>query len=212
MATDYTEFFKELRPDMPQCPDDVLLNAVRNAAIEFCERTQIVVVQHDPVSSVADQGTYSFAPPTDTEVCSIEQAYYDGSPLTPKTIAELAKLFSDWRSETGTPSYITQINETEFILVPIPVDPVIDGIQLLVTVKPTRDSEDADDVLFKKYLDGIVAGAKKRLFAMRGRPWSDAGLATYNENAFNRFVQSARNRKLLASGQGGGVVAPRALA
>lgn len=203
MPIAYSAFYPEIRPDVPTCPDDVLENACRNAAIEFCEKALVLQFEQDALSSIADEGEYDFEPPPNTVVCAIEQAFYDGNEIFPKHISELTKEISpDWRDETNTPRFVTQLSETSFRIVPKPSEAVEDGIKLIVNLKPTRSSEKVDNVLYEKYLDAIAAGAKKRLFLMKGRPWSDPAMATYYETDFRRHIQAARNHMVKGAWRG----------
>ena len=39
---DIDEFLPELRLEIPELPDDVLMSYVRRAAIDFCERSRVL--------------------------------------------------------------------------------------------------------------------------------------------------------------------------
>ena len=69
MSKAWELYLPEVLVDVPGCPDIVAVNAVRNAAIDFCEKSQ--VWQYDftaKVSLVAAQAVYALTPPTGARV------------------------------------------------------------------------------------------------------------------------------------------------
>ena len=98
------------------------VNAIRNAAIEFTDKSMIWQYEVDPINTVYNQTEYTMPVPPGTGVARIMNAWYNTMPLTPKGENDLAKMFlADWRSIQGNPFYITQRWPDVAIIVPAPI-------------------------------------------------------------------------------------------
>lgn len=200
MAKTWEKFYDEVLPDVPGCSQALAKNAIKNAAIEFCERSFVYVIDHPAVSGVADTGEYTYAPGANLKVVRPERVWYDKVPLTPLTRDDLEDLYAYWPDETGTPLYFVQEKIEKLILVPKPSANLADAIRAKVSVKPARAATDIDDALWEKYLESIASGAKSRLFAMKRKPWSDPTLSAYHRQLFDQAIAAAR----LATARGRG--------
>lgn len=187
----YTDYLPEILPKVKGCPEQVAVNAVRNALIELCQRAPVWRYDHPALSSVIGTGSYSFTPPTGAEVVKILQAWYEGVPLTPATEDELHVLYADYRTADGTPEFHTQDDETAVILVPRPTTVVVGAIKMIVQLKPTIASTDADARLYNRYREQIGHGALARLYDMDGESWANPDKADRNLTLFNADIVSA---------------------
>jgi hypothetical protein len=192
MAKTWEKWYDEVLPDVPHCPQPVAKNAIRNAAIEFCERSFVYQADHPAIAAVQDQGEYTYAPGTGLKVVRPEMVWYDKKQLTPMTRDDLDRLYAYWPDESGTPIYFVQEQLEKLIVVPKPAAALADAIRLKVSVKPTRASVDIDDAMHEKYLEAIACGAKARLFAMKKKPWTDNELAVYHKQMFDAAIATAR--------------------
>lgn len=187
--TAWTSFFDEVLPELPGAPLQALVkNAIRNAAIEFCDRTWVYRVEHEPLAAEANVPDYELEPPTKTALVKVHRAWYEKKEIFPKTPQDLAGLFSHWPTAIGTPLYFTQRSPDVLLLVPMPSASLQDAITAEIAVKPTRASTGISTDLFEKYLEEIAYGAKARLFAMSKKPWSDVKLAAYNLAKFDECI------------------------
>jgi hypothetical protein len=84
---------------------DFARDKIRDAAIDFCERSLIWLDDHDPINAVANKGAYAFAPPAGRIVVKPALVWYDGHPLTPKNKDELAAIYTNWTLQVDVPKY-----------------------------------------------------------------------------------------------------------
>ncbi len=192
MAKTWAKWYDEVLPEVPNCPQAVAGNAIRNAAIEFCERSFVYQLTHAAIAAVQDQGEYTFSPGAGLKVVRPEIVWYDKVPLTAKTRDDLDRLYAYWPDETGTPIYYVMEALEKLILVPKPAAALADAIRVKVAVRPTRAATDIDDAIHEKYLEQIASGAKARLFAMKKKPWTDNQLAVYHKQQFDDAIAKAR--------------------
>lgn len=193
MAKTWEKWFDEVLPDVPGCPQPVAKNAIRNAAIEFFERSWAYRVDHAAIDALAAIGSYAYVPPAGYKVAMPVLVWFNKLSLAPKSAGQLVELYAHWPSQTGTrPLYYLQEALEKLIVVPAPDAALVGAITLKVALKPTRASADIDDTLFEKYLEEIAHGAKGKLFAMKKKPWSDPGLAGSYLQMFDTDIAKAK--------------------
>lgn len=190
----YEEFLPEVMQFCPDVADLVAVNAIRNACIEFCQKTRYWQIEVDPIDVVANKSNYVIPTPADTKMVGIVYAYYQTNLLVPQPPDTLANIYrlGDWRELQGSPQYITQIIKPEVILVPQPSFAAAGGLKVRVAIAPTRDSTEVTSELYENYLMQIADGAKAILYATPGQPYYDRALAKECQILFRAGIANAR--------------------
>lgn len=200
MSTRYEAFLPEVLPFAPECPETVAVNAIRNACIEFCQKSLYWLYDHDPLTVMAGVSTYTLEVPDYTTPAVVTDAWYDNLVLEPRGADELRKGYAyDWRSMEGSPQFFTQELPGEVILVPTPLVTLTSGLNMIVALKPTRDSVDIDDNIYENWAEGISYGARSKLLALPGQTFSDPSSAAAYAALFTNAIgqaKIARNRGL----------------
>lgn len=184
-------------PFAHSCPELIGLEAIRNAAIEFCERSHWVQQQITPVTLVANQTAYQMLPvdPTQTDVTAIIQVYLGQRLIYPSNPLDLAKMFGmDWRQLAGTPGYYTTIERQDtLLLAPTPdVGAAGSALRVTVAVRPLRTATTMDDSLVDRWGETIAYGARSRLHQIMRQPWYDINVAVQETRAFRAGVADAQ--------------------
>jgi hypothetical protein len=193
MAKTWEKWFDEVLTDIAGCGSDVAKNAIRNAAIEFCDRSTVWRVDHDPIDALLNTGSYIWAPPANTKVALPIAVWFNGQPLDPMPAHELDRLYTYWPSEVGTaPRYFVQQQLETLIVVPAPNAALAQAIKAKVALKPTRASASIDDQIWEKYLEHIACGARGKLRMMRKKPWSDLELGAAELAKFSQYIGEAK--------------------
>lgn len=199
--TNYESFFPYILPEVPGAPEPVIVLAIRNAAIEFCERSLILTRDHDPITLVPKVVDYDLEPPIkETLIIKIQRAFVEGSkidPLAPDQIRDPAiynRLYAEYEEQPSTPQYYLQKDERSITVWPVPDKIYRNALTMRVAMKPTRDSESVDDVIFEDYAEVIAAGALSRLMASAGKPYTNVQMAAVNKMMFDRGVNLAKLR------------------
>lgn len=195
MATSFDAFEPLIAADVAQCPGPVIIQQARFAAIEFCKRTKVWVADHAAINVLADTASYALIPPVANTIIVVPlNVFYDTKELKPKTREWLTERYGKWKDVAGEPSYFLCDNPRSLILVPKPTAALTAGLNLQVALKPTVTATDMDDDVYEDHFEDIVTGAKWRLFAMAGRPWSDKGLAEAHKTMFEDAIAKANLR------------------
>lgn len=171
----FDDFLPEVMQFLPDVPEHIAKNAIRNAAIEFCEKTRYWQIDIDPISVVAKKNNYVIETPSGTKYVGMVNAYFDTNLMIPKGPDELARIYrmGDWQQVEGTPQYVTQIIKPEVILVPTPYADKADCFHVRVSIAPTRDSDEITQDIYENYLMVIANGAKAILYNTPGQPYFD---------------------------------------
>lgn len=184
----FTAFLPEVLPVVQGAATPVVLNAIRNACIEFCAQSGLWQVDLSPV----DLATYTpltFVPPTDTKVVQVMTAAVDGVPITPKTVDELSrKLAWDTLTAERVEHYYQRTSDT-CELYPIPSSG--GALTMRVAVAPKRTALVFDESIYEDWLEELASGALARLLTMPGAAWTNDVLGMFHRDKFQKAISAA---------------------
>lgn len=184
----FSDFSPYIRPEVQGCPDFIIERAVRDAAIEFCRRTDVYVTEPEFITITPGVNEYSVSLPTSTELNHILDIFNDTQALTPVGYSDLLRRLGD-ETTTGTPRYYSQRDNTDFYVAPIPG--AADSFRVVYSVKPTSTSTSIPDTVGKEHRETISHGALYRLQMMSGQPFSNGNAAGMNKALFEKEVGRA---------------------
>jgi hypothetical protein len=168
----WTEFLDYVAPDMPNCPNPMMVHQIRQAGIEFCRATRRWQV--DATITVAPGDTdKTIAVPAETVIVDVLELRDAEREILPKTRPWLIQnLGPAWESLSGEIDYYTvSLNKT----VRLVRTPTVSGtLQARIAVAPLRsNTAGVEDWFFEQYVENIAIGARARLFSMSAKPWSN---------------------------------------
>lgn len=168
------------------CPEDTAARAMRYAVIEWCKETFCYVT---PLEIETD-GTEPAPPALDAMwIVKIIDARIDG-----EAVDVLAANDPDLEDRDADDPAIVFADPSQAYLVPAPSTPVT--VELLCALTPGQESTEFPDLLWQRYAEHLEHGALKRLHAMKGKPWSDPGAASFHNDEF----EAAKKRVAAAVG------------
>lgn len=180
----YDAFLPEVLPECAGIPEPLAINAVRNAAIDFCRRTLIWNEVQDAEVYTAGVGTYDLggsASATPVFVFSVNLD--ENRVIRPRPVDEVVSARPAWATRTGNVEFFMQMDPTTFSMISVPE--TSGTYRAHVAYAPTRNSGTCNNLLFNAYLETIKAGALYRLKSMPGQPWSDPASAKEYRTLFN---------------------------
>lgn len=196
----WSAFYPDVLPELPWAPDPAVDQWLRNAAIEFFDRSKAYVVDLDAADAVANQMAYDLDLPSYTDLVEVVAVVVSGNPLDPASPQFLAGKFGDWSAEVGTPDYYTQQSMDGLLLVPAPSASAAAAIKIKAAVKPSHAAPSIENWLFVQWRQAITAGAKAKAMAEEGKPWSNPDGAMLNLSLFEGAISRATT--LAANGFG----------
>lgn len=190
----YSVFQLEILPQVPECPEVMVLNATRNSCVEFCTTTMYWQATVEDVTLLTSELPYaldSSAPSGAGVIQPLSIHLSTGQPLGPTTMDELDNKVYDWRNNTGTPQNYYQPNPTMLELYPHMAGTDTVTLTMRLAFIPLRDSTTVDKILYNYFLEEIAAGALTRLMAVPNKPWSNPDGARYYREFFNNAMTVA---------------------
>lgn len=193
MPVNYSQFYGEVLPYLPNVSEPAALAQIRNAAIEFADRTDILRYGPDPQVLEQDVGTYDIDLPANCDLGRVLTVWAANIELQATSEDSLqARFGTDWRVIPGGPRYYVLTDSASVTVCPLPSETVQDGLAMVVSLRPKRTSTTCDDILWERYGEFIAAGARFRLSMMRGQPFYDPQGALFHRTQFMTGVGIAR--------------------
>jgi hypothetical protein len=192
--TNFSQWYDDVLPYVPGCPQAMALNAIRKAAIEFCEKSWAWIYNPAAQDVVASQIEYPFSTPSNAVVNKVLRAWYDNKPIHPLSPDQLDEMFANWRTTSGTPEYHTQEDERNLLLVQVPAASLTGGLKMRLSLKPKFDAADIESRMYEEYREAIASGALYRLMSSPKKPYSDPNTAIFHKSAFDDKAADVRHK------------------
>jgi hypothetical protein len=196
----YEDFLSRVLIDVPGCAEVSALLAVKDACIEFCEKSLVLVRDHDPITVEEGLVDYDLEPNSGEVIVKVMRAWMEGTPIDPafpdivKDASIYNRLYSSFQAAPSIPTRYLQKDPRQISLWPLPDKRYPNGLTLRVAVKPSRSSTSIDDIVFEDYAEVIAAGALRRLLLSSSKPYTNPGLATVKADEFKAGLNVARQR------------------
>lgn len=196
----YTTFLDYVLPEVPGCTNDMALHAIKQTVIEFCEKSLVLEVDHDPITIVRGVIDYDLDPPRDHLVTKVMKVYYKDQPLAPISTDDVRyaqffnKNYEDAEVQEGPPRFYTQKDARTISIFPFPKETEKLALTLRVALKPTRTASQCDDLIFEDYAEIIGHGAVTRLALSPNKPYTNVQLAGAKNVMYTAGLNVARQR------------------
>ncbi|HEX7116269.1 MAG TPA: hypothetical protein VF193_14170 [Steroidobacter sp.] len=220
----WTLFLPQVLPEVKGCPDVLAVNAIRNAAIEFCEKSSIWRYEFtSKFSLVADKATYDLLDladmPAGAEVIAVPWLGFKAPNTSkfypvrgPRSIEWLDRNVPTWREDRASGVNHVEhftLDDSVIRVIPIPAEDQADALWPAAALKPDLLSIEGPDILYTDFLEFIASGAKARLMSMRDEPWSNETLAGHHFREFRRGINRATAKRIKGGGAESATAYPR---
>lgn len=211
-----TLFLPRVLPYVLGCTDPMAKQAVVDAAIDFCKRTN-VVWRTFVVSSEVGVSEYDIEVPAQMVASRLLDLYYRDRklPIVDSLAVDdpfaLRGAIDGTQQDAGAPlaSYAV-LGEATFTVYPVPNEAVEDVFTGKASFQPTRSALQLDDVLYDRYLDTIASGAIMHLASLPGMPFTSKAVYEMHRARFYAGMGSAVSDARKGSGMTNTRVKPRA--
>jgi len=174
----YTQWLPYVQVNVPDCPKALIVEAIRQKVIEFCQRSLFLRQELDSFYTVADDNEYDLSPPVDTTIAQLLMLKVNKRELEPKTQDDMEYFFLK--------------NTNTAILVPKPIG--VYPVRILVALKPTQAAQGVDEIIFEEYKDAIKHGALAYLMLMAEKTWSNPNMSAFYQSQFDAAIQESKMR------------------
>jgi len=201
----FSDLVNRLAPSVPGCPQPVIINYIRDAAIEACARTSAWRYEHATVTLVAGTNSYSFVPESDAEVHTVLTASINGVDIPSRTLEDIHYMYPKYPSsvvaERSMPQYMMIIDPLTFYVAPVPDGDTTYTIEMFVAQKPTRAATGMNEAVMDDLETVIMHGALQHLLVLPERTWTDRELASYHAKQYAFKSAERRARANVGSGR-----------
>ena len=196
MSIKFEDFLSDIIPMVPGCPDSLIIQNVRQAARELCEKSSCYLEDLDPITVVNGLYEYDLDAPRNTDIHKLKWALLDGRYVEFSSTALMAQRYPNWRekNKTGVPKLIAQIRPDAFWLCPVPQNKIKNGLVIHAVLKPSQKSVVLEDRIADEYRDTIVNGALFRLLRLPSKDFTDLGGAKVYGALFQDGIREAEIR------------------
>lgn len=201
----FSSLERKLAPSVPGCPLPVMVQFIRDAAIDVCENTLVWRFEQDAIRLTPGIYEYSYESPKDTEVVAIIHSAMNGQSVPFITQEDLHSKYPAW-PETDTddrsqPAVVSQFNPDGFLVAPVPDAADDYDLKMFLALRPTPSATGMNESIFDEVEALIVHGALYRLFSLPERSWTNADLATYHARQTTFRMTSRRAKANLGVGR-----------
>jgi hypothetical protein len=193
MSVSYSDFFPEVLPYALDVSEPQAIFAIRNACIEFCERT-LIWRDDFVVDLVEGQSIYSPAVALDSRRASVVTLWVDQIKFQPTGEDYLAAKYGlDYRQYENLLGYYVEGMAGEIILAGVPQISIPGGVKGVQALAPTRDSDELGlDYVYERWAEVIAAGALSRLMSTAGQPYYNPQASMFYATKFSAGMNKAK--------------------
>jgi len=189
MATRWEEFYRLVQPHVPGCPEVVIDNHIRDAAIDFCERSEVWTYRTPAEQTVDGVSDYFVGIPGGAALENVVSVHVDGLLLS--RVSELHSN-NNPTAPKGMPRHYSLFEDQEVRFFPTPDRAYT--LYATVVLKPAPSSSGVEDFIFKAHGRNIACGAIASLTVTPGKEWTNLELAAYYKTKFFQGADDAKGR------------------
>lgn len=193
-----TSFLPYVLPFAMGCPKPVARRALVDAAIEFCEKSELVQKTLEPISVAANQPEYDMYAGSYQQVFMPRQVWFKTAPLIPRASRALANIQAfrqdapEQQLQTDDPVEYFESTAGRLGLYPAPKAALANALTVRAVLRPKRGTTQLEDMLFDNWVEVIAAGALVRILGTVGQAYSDQGEAARRQAEFLAGIARAK--------------------
>lgn len=194
----WEDLLERIRPECKRCPTDVMVQAIRDTARDFCQITRAWQLEKNDAEILAGTADYAtFVPGAWAQPIAIEFLQINGERAVFKTTDWLDTYIPNWRFRAADDfRYFTHLAGPATITFPcVPtVNGTVDAMRYRTSYKPADDGDRIEQKMVDEWIEAFSDGAKAKLLSMEGEPWYKPKRAGQLEAAYRTARSRARVR------------------
>ncbi len=191
--TDLSKFLRYVLPYATGCSEISAINALRQAAIDFCRDTSAWTELLDAQPVMASVADYEIEAPTNGQIVQVLDAYLDGLEIPAKSIDELRRIYVNpsWLEAKGKPTFFTTTAYGSVRLVPEPEEAIPGGLVIRAAFMPTQTATSIPDFFYYDHAQDLASGALSYLLMEQARSYTDPANGIYHAKRFKAAMSHA---------------------
>jgi hypothetical protein len=192
-ATTYDSLFPYIMIDCEGAPAPIVTAMINKAARELCLKSSCWF-EWDEFALESGVDEYQVSAPSASAVVRAVKYVGIGNkavlPETEQTIYAYKRYLLD---SYGEPIVFYMLNDMTIKMLPIPGDAQAGVVVKVKTAfVPALDATSIPAEYIERFSETLIAGAKANLLNIPGKTWTNPGLASVNQAAFEKGVSEAR--------------------
>jgi hypothetical protein len=180
----------KVQPHVMGCPLPMIDDAILQTVIEFCNRSRAYRFTPGQITVVASTADYTVSDlPATTAIAWLLAAELDEVPIDTPDSGSIPVL---WETETGSPSAVVVVSDTQVGLRTVP--DAAGTLDLRLALRPSQSATTYPDEFHNLYQDQIAAGVLAKLYAQPRKDWSTPDLVKDCRDQFERAIYAAEYR------------------
>lgn len=168
----WSDLYQDILPHVPGCPEPLLDDAIRRAAVQFCRESHIWIEQISNVYVFKNVTRYSLDIPEGSEVIAL----------------------SNIETESGN-GEIQWPSVNVYGLMTFKSMTTNATLSVWVVLMPSQDATGLPDRIGLHYREALIEGALAILQAIPGRDWSAPNFVQMHKMAFQQGIVDAKQRR-----------------
>lgn len=189
----FLDIAPQLMMKVPDAPVPYIVRCLREAAIEFCEKSHSYVHRFDPITVIPNIATYDVDIPLSTAIVKVHRVGFRGAELRATSAVLLDQQGTDWETKPGTPTHYF-FRQKVLNLVPVPNVLGVQTINGWVSLKPSRGATFIDVDFFDENEQAICDGALMKMFSDKDQLWGNMQLSNLHGAQFYESVEDAKSK------------------
>lgn len=190
MAATWERFFRYVQPHVPGCPEVVIENHLRDAAIAFCERSGVWIYHAEPFTTHVGVSDYYVDVEGGSMLDNVVSLHVDGLLLERVSLTHPP---TNPTEPQGAPRRYSILEGQQVRLTPAPDKEY--SVHVTTVLKPTLSARSVKDFIFEAHGQAIAAGALASLMVTPGKEWTNPELAAFYDTQFLRQADDAARRE-----------------
>ncbi len=212
----FSTLVDRITPNVPGCPQPVVINYARLAARDVCRRTLAWTYVQPDITFVDGTFSYTFTPPAETDVTKVLFAEINDASFTAAPIEVLAASYPYWPTSTaiyrGSPQHYATSTPGTFLVAPCPDGVLTYVLRMLVALVPQLSATGMEQAVLDAIEPAVIHGTLEQLLVLPERPWTSTELAAYHAKQYIHSVAAYKAEVLLGPTKTSLVVKQRPLA
>ena len=189
MAVSWENFYIHVQPHVPGCPEIVIDQHLREAATDFCERSEVWKYTAEAQTTVPGRAEYFVDVPGGAILENVVAVHVDG--LLVSRVSELHRHYNP-NLPLGIPRSFSIFEGQQVRFFPTPDREYV--FHTTSVLKPKLSASGVENFIFETHGETIACGAIASLSIIPGKEWTNPELASYYRQKFLRSVDDAKGR------------------
>ncbi len=193
--TAYADLYPLIVPELPGCPEPVILQALKKTFRKFCQDTDAWREQLASIDLTEEQLNYDLASAFEADIRHIVEVRINTEEgIEEGNVGALIKpsLYTYFPEDTIR---LETTYDAGTLLLDDSLEPaedVTDGLEVKVSIIPGINADEIDFTFLTHWSDAVIGGTIWWLMTMKDRKWSDPNRAPLFMLDYNRGVSRAR--------------------